>query len=120
MGQFNEAVIPLNTLEHNPDLRGSVPLVAQIISINPAAMVAGVIAVDADCVIGKGLGEVLGIVPMQSVVAANEIIGLSVAAHSSDAGKITITINSNDNTSTTNIGAFNVLVFGRILPKDVS
>jgi len=118
MSDFTENLIALNTLEHSHDLNGAVPLVMQLEKIDPAAMVSGVTTVEVVSPFGTGKGEVLGVLPLNSIVAANKALAISAAA-SSTAGSITLTLNSTSSASTTNLAAFYVLIVGRILPTDV-
>lgn len=115
---FYEDYFPENSLQNDPNARSNVPLVKQLVKIDPAAMVAGVITVDVVSLFGKDKGEVLGITPLANIEATNELIGLTVAAHSSTAGSLTVTINSTDATSTTNLAAFYCFIYGRIFPTD--
>lgn len=114
---FYEDYFPVNSLEFDPNARSSAPLVKQLVKLDPAAMVAGVITAEVVSLFGKGKGEVLGIVPLANIEATNELIGLTAAASSTD-GQITVTINSTDATSTTNLAAFYCFIYGRIFPTD--
>lgn len=115
---FNEDYFPVNSLENDPNARSSVPLLKQLVKLDPVAMVAGVITADVVSLFGKDKGEVLGILPLANIEAANELIGLTVAAHASTEGSLTVTINSTDATSTTNLAAFYAFIYGRIVPTD--
>lgn len=117
---FYESLIALNTTNRDPNMRGESPLVIEIQEIDPGAMVAGVIATDAVSKIGKGKGEVWGGFLLNSLADTNEPIGCTVATHSSTAGKITITLNSSNSSSTVNLGATKVLVVGKLLPVNPS
>lgn len=114
---FYEDYFPVNSLEFDPNSRGEAPLVKQLVKIDPAVMVAGVITVDVTSLFGKDKGEVLGVVPLSTYDAANEGLIFKAAAGAT-AGLVTITINSTDATSTTNLAAFYVFLYGRIFPTD--
>jgi len=116
---FNEDLIALNTLERDPNARGNVPLVGQLyLGQAMGAMVAGVKATDFDCKFGKGQGEVLGVIPLVTKGAGdNESLAFTVAAHSSTAGKITLTMHSSDATATDDL-TISFIVVGRIYPHD--
>lgn len=85
-----------------------------------AAQVAGVIVAHVDSVFGKDKGEVYGVYAGKTIDSANEVLGFSVAAHASTAGKLTITMNSTDATSTVNHGEMEIWVTGRVLPVESS
>lgn len=115
---FDSNVFAFNPLSNDPNLRDNAPMVIQMEKIDPAAMVTGAITVDVKSPFGLGKGEVYGIQLLNTLATTNETIGASVALHSSTAGYLTITINSDNATSTTNISALYCLIYGRILPND--
>lgn len=111
-------VFPLNSALVDPIVKGAVPVAFELHeNVAVGAMVAGVKTVDVTSVFGKGKGVVLGIIPLKTREAANVGLVYSVAAHSTDAGKLTITQNSTSNSSTTNV-TNSFLIFGRIYPSD--
>jgi len=118
MSGFDSSIFALNPMSNDPNMRGEIPVVMQLALIDPAALSSGVITVDVVSPFGKGLGEALGVVPLSGIESANDLIGMTVAAHSSTDGSLTITINSDDASSTTNIGEIYVLLIGKILPYD--
>lgn len=117
---ITENLIAVNTLDFDPNARGESPMVNQLVKIDPGAMVAGIVEVDIASPFGLGKGEVYGIQLLSTIGADNEIIGASVALHATDAGKLTITLHSNDAVSITNLGEIYALILGRILPYDAS
>lgn len=117
---ITENLIAVNTLDYDPNARGESPLVNQLVKIDPGAMTSGVIAVDVVSPFGLDKGEVYGIQLLTSKGGDNEILGASVALHASTSGQLTITIHSDDATSTTDLGEIYALILGRILPNDAS
>jgi hypothetical protein len=117
MKQFDESLIALNTLENDPNMRGSIPLVGQLVLIDPAAMVDGIITVTLTSPFGKNKGEVFGILPLLTKGGNNEVLGFSAAA-GTDAGTVTVTIHSDAANSTTNLAAFYIIVVGKIHPTN--
>jgi hypothetical protein len=65
---FLESVFAKNPLNRDYNLRGEVPIVEELHTIDPAAMVAGVITVEVVSKFGLGKGEVFGVKPLQSTV----------------------------------------------------
>lgn len=83
------------------------------------ALVAGTVDVDVDSVFGKGVGEIEGAVLLNSG-GTDEVIGINVVEHASTSGKVTVTINSSDATSTTALGTVSFWLFGRPKPASYS
>lgn len=109
-------LFPLVSSLLDPSVKGVIPLALELHeNVAVGAMVAGVKTVDVVSAFGKGKGEVLGIIPLKTREAANVGLVYAVAAHSSDAGKLTITQNSTSNSSTTNV-TNSFLIIGRIFP----
>lgn len=120
MSNFIEGLFAFNPLSSDPNLRDSVPQVIQLEKIAPGAMTAGVVTADIKSPFGKGKGEVYGIQLLNTLGDANEIIGASVATHASNDGELTVTFNSNDALSTTDIGEVYCLIYGKIHPNNPS
>lgn len=120
MGNFQGNLFAFNSLDRDPNLRGENPMVVQLVDLDPNALVAGVITVDVDSPFGKGLGEVVGIQLMTTKAATNHALTGSVAAHASTAGKLTITLESTDDTATTNFTSIKALIYGIIHPNSPS
>lgn len=112
----SEKIFPQNNALLDPIVKGAVPLIHELHeNVVVGAMVAGVKTVDVDSVFGKGKGEVLGIIPFKTREAANVGLVYSAAA-SGTAGKVTITQNSTNSSSTTNVTNSFYLI-GRIFPS---
>lgn len=117
---FYENLIALNPLNRDPNLRGEVPLAIEVQEVDPGAMTAGVVTVDAVSKFGLNKGEVWGAYLLNNIGGANEIIGVSAAAHASTTGSITITFNSSSSSSIINLGSTKVFVVGKIIPSNPS
>jgi len=113
MINFKSNVFPLNDLEHNPEARGSTPLVKEWHSVTPGALVAGKKAVDLTSIVGKDVGEVIG-ARVLGAGKEGEVIGATVVPHATDSGKVTVTIFSSNASSTYNVGTVTVEVYGRV------
>jgi hypothetical protein len=80
-------------------------------------LVAGVKAVDVKSELGKDKGIVLGVSVVKVTGAgANEVFRCDAAPHATDAGKLTLTFRSSLSTSTADITAANVVIYGTIIP----
>lgn len=110
---FNANVFPLNDLEHNPNARGSTPLVKEWHSVTPGALTAGKVAVDLTSIVGKDVGEVVG-AQVLGAGKEGEVLGATVVPHATLTGKVTVTIFSSDATSTYNPGTLTVEIYGRV------
>jgi hypothetical protein len=109
-------LLPLNAKLANT-MQGEELLVERHL-VDFAAQVDGVITADVDSVFGKGKGEAYGVYAGKTLDSANHVLGFSVAAHSTTAGKLTITMNSTNSSSVVNHGEIELLITGRILPVD--
>lgn len=115
---FVEGIFPFNDSALDPNVRGEAPAVQEIHrDVAMGAMVAGIKVTSVDSKIGKGLGEVWGIIPLGTKGAGdNEALAFSAALSSTD-GKVDITMHSTDATATDNLTISFILV-GRLLPND--
>jgi len=113
MVKFQEDVFPLNSLAKDIEGRGTYPLVVQWFEVTPGALTAGEATVDVKSVFGKGSGTPK-FVSFVGAGAKGDMLGATVAPHATDDGKLTITIFSSDDTSTTDFGTFTIGVVGQI------
>ena len=93
-------------------LKGNIPIVHELQTVT-VTLVAGVGTVDLDSVVGKGLGEVYGILPLMTE-ADSKVLGVKVAAHSATAGKVTVTVRASAS-STASI-TFKAYIVGVVYP----
>ena len=113
-----EGVFPFNDSSYDPNIRGEAPAVQEIHrDVAMGAMVAGVKVTSVFSKIGKGLGEVWGILPLGTKGAGNNEVLAFEAALSATDDKVDITMHSSDATATDNLTIDFILV-GRMLPVD--
>jgi len=111
-------IFPLNNSLLDPIVKGNTPLALELHeNVVMGAMTSGVITKDVNSAFGKGLGEVIGIIPLKTREAANLGLVYSVAASGTD-GAVTVTQNSTSSSATTNVTTSFFLV-GRIFPTTV-
>lgn len=113
-------IIPLNTLDQDPNLRSSAPLVLEIHrDVELGAMTSGVVTKTVDSALGKDKGEVLGVFPFNNKGDAdNEILSFT-ASEGSSGGEVDVKVTSSDNTATDN-NTRSFLLIGFIYPEDAS
>lgn len=113
-----EGVFPFNDSSYDPNIRGEAPAIQEIHrNVVMGAMVTGFKVTAVNSKIGKGLGEVWGIIPLGTKGAgANEVLGFEAALGSGD-GEVDITMHSEDATATDDLTISFILV-GRMLPVD--
>ena len=114
-------VFPLNPLDIKVGNTHEPEFLAQEYhkDIAVTALVAGTVDVDVDSIFGKDVGEVHGAIIVNSG-GTDEVFGISAVAHSTTEGKVTVTINSSDATSTTALSTVTFWLFGRPITADYS
>jgi len=113
-----EGIFPFNDSSYDPNIRGEAPAVQEIHrDVAMGSMVAGVKVTAILSKIGKGLGEVWGIIPLGTKGAGNNEILAFSAALSSTANSVDITMHSSDATATDNL-TISFMLVGRMLPID--
>lgn len=115
----NQNFIPLNSQHLDPNARGAIPFGMEVHEVAFGAMSSGVKTADVVSRFGRGKGEVYGIIPLRSRDGNNQALAFNVAAHSADAGKLTITMHSTSSSSTGNYTIY-VLIVGRAFPVNVT
>jgi len=113
-----EGIFPFNDSSYDPNVRGEAPAVQEIHrDVVMGAMVIGIKVTTILSKIGKGLGEVWGIIPLGNKGAGdNEVLAFEAALSSTD-NSVDITMHSDDATATDNLTVSFILV-GRMLPID--
>jgi hypothetical protein len=115
-GIFVEDLIGINTLDKNAEMRGSTPMVEQLIHI-AGDLASGTISVTVQSYFGLGKGMVIGVNLYTSQIAAAHLLGAS-AVLGSGAGEVDIVISSTDASDTDTLDLY-VGIVGKIIPKDV-
>jgi len=113
-----EGIFPFNDSSYDPNIRGEAPAVQEIHrDVVMGAMTAGVKVTAVLSKLGKGLGEVWGIIPLGTKGAGNNEVLAFEAALSATDNSVDITIHSSDAVATDDLTVDFILV-GRMLPID--
>lgn len=124
----SDRIVPLNTLDQDPNLRSSAPLVMEIhkdVLLGDTGNNGQVTKTISDSALGKDKGEVVGVIALESMSnEANQVFGYSAAAGSST-GEVDLTVHStNGSTPSPSSAAENVIrsviLVGYIYPETVS
>ena len=119
--KFTENIFAKNTLETDPNMRGNIADVEQLIKVD-ATLSSGIKAVDdIPSPFGTGHGVVIGAYLLNNKDTGNDNHILSVVAEAGGTDDtIKVTLESSDATSTTALTDVMIMILGQIQPKDVA
>ena len=113
-------ILPLYTKQDDLEHRGEIPLAFEYHeNVALGALVTGIVTKTVTSNFGKGLGDVLGVIPLSTKGAGdNEILAFSASVSSTD-NSVDVLVHSSDATATDN-NTVSFFLFGRQIPKDFS